>query len=158
MRSTKGVRTVAIFEGAKGLLVVLVGFGLLGLVHRNVEIAAEHLVRRLHLNPARHLPHIFLEAAGQVHDSNLLLLAAGALAYSTGRFIEAYGLWRQRRWAEWVAVISGAVYLPVEFYELVRRVHWSKVVIVIVNLGIVFYMTRVLIQSRKRAASEIRAQ
>lgn len=38
------------------------------------------------------------------------------------RFVEAYGLWRERRWANWLAAISEGIYLPVEIYELFARV------------------------------------
>ena len=50
-----GVRGIAIIEAIKGLLVLLVGFGLLSLAHRDVEQFAAELVRHAHLNPASHL-------------------------------------------------------------------------------------------------------
>ena len=40
-----GVRTVAIFEGAKGLIVLVAGFGLLSLIHRDVQAVAESVIR-----------------------------------------------------------------------------------------------------------------
>lgn len=54
------VQIVALFEGAKGALVLLTGLGLLALIHRNVHQVAEQLVRHLHFNPARQYPRIFL--------------------------------------------------------------------------------------------------
>jgi uncharacterized membrane protein (DUF2068 family) len=154
-RSPKGLRTVALFEGAKGLLVLLAGFGLLGLIHRNLQDWAEQLVRHLHLNPARHLPQIFLDAVGRLNDSHLLLIAAGALFYSLARFVEAYGLWNQRRWAEWIAVVSGSAYLPIEIYGLVRHVSWARIVIVMINLLVVYYVARVLVKSRRHFRSQM---
>ena len=79
---TAGVRTVAVFEAAKGLLVLVAGFSLLSLVHHDVQHTAETIVRHLHLNPARHYPRVFIEAAGRVSNSRLWLLAGGAFAYS----------------------------------------------------------------------------
>ena len=58
-----GVRGIAIVEATKGLLVLLVGFGLLSLAHRDVEQFAAEPVRHAHLNPASHYPHIFIETA-----------------------------------------------------------------------------------------------
>jgi len=66
-----GVRGIAIIEAIKGLLVLLVGFGLLSLAHRDVEQFAAELVRHAHLNPASHYPHIFIEAATMATDSRL---------------------------------------------------------------------------------------
>jgi hypothetical protein len=77
MRSLRGIRLVALFEGAKGALILLAGFGLLALVHRDLQDVADELVRRFHLNPARHYLRIFIEAAGKTTDTRLWLLAAG---------------------------------------------------------------------------------
>ncbi len=49
------------------------------------------------------------------------------MVYSGARSVEAYGLWFERRWAEWFALISGAIYLPVEIYELRRHVTEIKI-------------------------------
>src|SRR5947207_11079087 len=116
-----GVRAVAFFEALKGTLVLVAGFGLLSLVHRDLEDLAERLVQHSHLNPASHYPRVFIEAAARTSDARLRTLAALAFAYSCVRFVEAYGLWKMRAWAEWFAIISGGLYLPVELYELIER-------------------------------------
>jgi uncharacterized membrane protein (DUF2068 family) len=128
-----GVRAVALFEAAKGVLVILAGCGLLALVHRDAQHAAESLVRHMHLNPARHYPRIFINAAGRLTDHRLHLLAAGAFAYATVRLVEAYGLWRIRPWAEWLALLSTGLYLPVEIYELWRRPTPTRAAILFFN-------------------------
>ena len=140
---TSGLRLVALFEASKGLLVLLVGLELLSLVHTGVQNVGEEIVERFHLNFARHHPRILLYATTHLNDSNVRLLALAALAYSTVRFIEAYGLWRLRAWAEWFAIISGGVYLPFELYELVRHPTVVKAVILISNAVIVAYLLHV---------------
>lgn len=145
-----GVRVIAVLEAAKGGLVVLAGFGLFALIHRNVQAMADAMVERFHLNPAGRYPSIFLEAAGAVTDARLWLIAVGAVAYAVVRFVEAYGLWRHRRWAEWFAALSGAVYMPLEVYELAHGVTWSKVATLLVNAVIVGYMSYELLQGRRR--------
>jgi uncharacterized membrane protein (DUF2068 family) len=131
---------VAAFEAAKGLLVMATGLGLLSLLHHDVQRAAESVVRHLHLNPARHYPRVFLEAAAELTDTRLWLLASGAFAYAVVRGVEAYGLWRARAWAEWFAILSGAVYLPIEIYELIHHATAPKAVVLLVNVGIVGYV------------------
>ena len=107
MRLSGALRTIALLEAAKGALVLLVGFGLLSLVHHDVQRAAEHLIAHTHLNPASRYPHIFIDVANQLTDTRLLLIAAGGGVYSLARFIEAYGLWYAKRWAQWFAAVSG---------------------------------------------------
>ena len=145
---TTGLHIVALFEGAKGTQVLIAGFGLLALIHRDLHQAAEELVRRFHMNPAHHYPKIFIDATTHVTDARLWVLSASAILYATVRFIEAYGLWRRQPWAEWFAVLTGGMYIPIEMYELLKGVTWAKAVVLAVNTGIVGYLAYVLISSR----------
>ncbi|MGB8508744.1 MAG: DUF2127 domain-containing protein [Pyrinomonadaceae bacterium] len=137
---TRGLHVIALFEAAKGALVLIAGLGLLSLVHHDLQDAAEHLVRLSHLNPARHYPRVFVEAASKVDDGRLKQLAALAFLYTSVRFIEAYGLWKMRAWAEWFAIASGAIYLPLEIYELFKQATILRVLVLILNAGIVTYL------------------
>ena len=144
-KATHGaVRVVAAVEAAKGALVLAMGAGLHRLVHHDVRAFAVHLLHQFHLNPASHYPSIFLHAMENVSDTRLQMLALGALAYSSVRFIEAYGLWRERRWAEWLAAIGGVIYVPFELYHLWLQVTPVKVGLLAVNVVIVAYMARLL--------------
>ena len=143
-----GVRSVAVFEATKGILVLLAGFGVLALLHRDAGAIVAELVGRLHLNPSRRYPSIFIDAASRLTDRRLWGLAALAMLYSSVRFLEAYGLWRRRSWAEWFALLSGCIYLPVEVFELVERTTWIRVGAVVANLLVVVFMGSVMIRSR----------
>lgn len=143
-----GLQSIAVIEGIKGAIVLLSGLGLASLVHHDVQSVAEQLVRKLHLNPAKHYPHIFIDAAAQLTDARLWTLAAGAAAYAGWRFLEAYGLWKARAWAEWLAAISGSIYIPFEIYELTRGATLLRVVTFSINVVIVAVMVRALLQRR----------
>jgi len=145
-----GMRAVAVLEGAKAAIVLLAGFGLLSLIHRDVQELAERLVRHSHLDPAGKYPRIFLDTADQVTDAHLWMFAGFAALYSLIRFVEAYGLWNERRWAEWFALISCGIYLPVEIYEIFHRVTWFKVAVFATNLAIVIYMAYALRHSKEQ--------
>ena len=149
-----GIRAVAVFEAAKGTVVIVAGLGLLSLLHRDAQHAAETIVRHLHLNPARHYPRVFIEATVRTTDSRLLLLAGGAFAYSAVWFIEAYGLWRLRPWAEWFAILSGGLYLPQEIYELLRHPTPLRAAILIGNAAIVGYLIHVRLAARRMDEKE----
>ncbi|MBE0606898.1 MAG: DUF2127 domain-containing protein [Deltaproteobacteria bacterium] len=136
----RGLRVVAVFEGAKGGLVLITGFGLLAYIHRGLHNAAEEVVRHLHLNPARHYPRIFLDAVAHVTDTQLRLLALAAFLYAVVRFIEAFGLWHRKRWAAWFGVLSGGVYVPVELFEAALHLSLAKLTVLTVNLAIVAYL------------------
>jgi uncharacterized membrane protein (DUF2068 family) len=63
-----------------------------------------------------------------------------AAAYAFVRLIEAYGLWRNRTWAKWVAALSGGIYVPFELYELYLGVSWLKLAALLINVAVVVYM------------------
>ncbi len=144
---SRGLHVVALFEGAKGLLVLLVGFELLTFIHKDIHEAAVRLVEHIHLNPASHYPRIFLDFAERINDSKLRNLAIAAAFYSIVRFIEAFGLWLRKRWAEWFAILTGGIYIPVEIYEVAQHVTWPRVTVLFVNIGVVSYLLFVLIRN-----------
>jgi uncharacterized membrane protein (DUF2068 family) len=146
MGARLGLKIVAALEAAKGLVVLAAGLGLFDLMHRDVQAAAERLVRNMHLNPASHYPKVFIDALTRLDRPHLLLLALGALAYSVIRFVEAYGLWRERRWAEWFGALSGSIYLPLEVYNLCLMVTWPRVTVLLTNLVVVAYLVVVLLR------------
>jgi uncharacterized membrane protein (DUF2068 family) len=156
MKSSAASRTIALLEGAKGALVLLAGLGLLGLLHRDLQAIAETLVREAHLNPASHLPRIFIEASGKMDDHRLIMLALGALVYALVRLAEAYGLWHDQPWAQWFGALSGGLYLPFEVRLLLHRVTWFHVALLVANLIIVGYLAwRIIDRRRKRLESAI---
>ena len=147
--SLRTVRTIALIEAAKGILVLCAGFGLLTLLHRDIQAAAIRLIGHLHLNPSRKYAGVFVDAASRVTDRELWFLAAFASVYSAFRLIEGYGLWRERTWAEWLALVSGMIYLPLEIYHLVMHPTWGHVSILTVNLLVVVLIALVLWRSTR---------
>jgi uncharacterized membrane protein (DUF2068 family) len=144
-----GLKTAAIFEALKGGAVLVAAIGLVSLVHENAQGVVDEIVRHSHLNPASRYPRVFLDAIHSLNSARLWLLATGALLYASIRFIEAYGLWHERTWAQWFGAISGSIYLPIEIYELLRGVTVVKVVLFVVNLGIVAFLGRTLYLDRR---------
>jgi len=129
---------------------LLAGFGVLSLVHRDAWDVAERFLEWLRISPDGHYAQVFLNLADQVTDGKVWAVAIGALAYSSLRFVEAYGLWGERPWAEWLALVSGAIYLPFEIYELARRPDFVRLAVFLINLAVVFYMAFLRLQARER--------
>jgi uncharacterized membrane protein (DUF2068 family) len=152
-----GLKAAALFEALKGLFVILAGVGLLAFVHRDAQAFAEKLVLHLHLNPARHYPRVFIEAVGRLTNARLWLIATGAFAYSALRFTEAYGLWLARPWAEWLGIISGGVYLPVEVIALVRRPTIFKAALLGANALLVAYLSVIRYRQSRESRSRRRS-
>ena len=145
----RAVRAIALIEAAKGVLVLAAASGLLLFVHEDLNSLAAELVRHMHLNPASRHPHIFLDVVADLPQPGLLWLAAGAAAYAFLRLVEAYGLYYTRAWAEWLAALSGGVYIPFEITEIARKPSLLGAIILVINLGVVAVMALALIQRRR---------
>ena len=65
-------------------------------------------------------------------------LALGAYALLEGT--EAAGLWRGRRWAEYLTLVATAVLLLPELYELTEKVSVLKILTLVVNAAVVVYL------------------
>ncbi len=117
-------------------------------MHRDVHDIAATLIEHMHLNPASKYPRIFLDAASHVQDGRLLWIAIGAATYATVRLVEAYGLFRERKWAEVLAAASGAIYVPFELVELIRHPTLDVLAILMLNIVVVGIMLRALFLRR----------
>jgi uncharacterized membrane protein (DUF2068 family) len=144
--SRAGLRAVASLEAAKGTAVIVLMFVIFS-VHRHAELLAEHLLFHLHIDLDRHFAHQILSAATRLSDTRLLTIAAAALSYAAVRFIEAWGLWNRRVWAEWFALLSGAMYIPLEVLRLTQHRNWIHFAVLAINILIVLYMLYVRLSS-----------
>jgi uncharacterized membrane protein (DUF2068 family) len=54
--------------------------------------------------------------------------------------IEGIGLWHQSRWAEYLTIVATSLLIPLEIYEVTRRVTVPRVTALIVNVGAVIYL------------------
>jgi uncharacterized membrane protein (DUF2068 family) len=153
MQNRKAICAVALFEGFKGLLVLLAGFGALSLLHRDVGELAASLITHAHLNPASRYPRIFLDAAEHLSDANIMLAALGGATYAAVRLTEAFGLWHEKAWAEWLAALSGGLYVPFEVYEFYKHHNWLSAGTLLMNVLVVVLMLGAL-RERKRKRTQ----
>lgn len=148
----KWIRTIAAFEFFKGVMALAVASGLLALMHRDLHELAIQWVQQAHLNPAANYPGIFIEALTHLQNVRFRLIAIGAITYTTLRFVEAYGLFRQAAWAEILAATSAAIYIPFEILELMHRTNWLSMGSLLINIAVVAIMVRALMIRRRIAA------
>lgn len=149
-----GLRTVAVLEALKGVAVLALCVVLLSLLHRDLDTVVDQLTSWLRLNPDSRVADWFYELADRTTGRGIWTAVSVGLVYSSCRFVEGYGLWNQRHWAEWFAVISGAIYLPFELFALIAHPDWIKLVILVVNIFVALYILRILIETRRERCEE----
>ena len=136
----RALRAIALFEAVKGLAALAAGIGLLGLLHYDVRRLALALVWRFHLDPHTHYPDLLLHYADLLSAINLRTMAPVAVAYITVRLLEAYGLWNEKTWAEWLGALSGALYIPLEVGHLMHKTSFVSAGVLLANILMVGFL------------------
>lgn len=136
----RALHAIAIFEAVKGLAALAAGLGFLSLLHHDMHQLAMALLWRFHLDPEMRYPALLLHYADLLAAINLRTLAPVALAYITVRLLEAYGLWKEKIWAEWLGALSGALYIPLEVAHLMHRSTLINAAVLLANILMVGFL------------------
>lgn len=133
----EALRGVALLEFAKGALVLGAAVSLYWIDPSDV---AGGFLNFLHISPDHHFARWLFMLTDKLSDIKFWHIMVGASCYSGLRFAESYGLWHARAWAEWIALISGMIYLPVEIKLLAHRATLLHIGVLVVNVAIVLFM------------------
>ncbi len=137
-----GVRVIIVWKAIKGCLLTVLGVAAILLRHSDLHELATDVVDWLGLDPASpRLAHV-LDQLTSMTPSRITLVGIGALVVAVVMFVEAWGLHRRRRWAEWLTVIMTAALIPLEIYHLVVHPSLGKVLTLVANVAIVIYLLR----------------
>ena len=77
-------------------------------------------------------------ALGLNAPHTLLIVIAAVYAVIEG--VEAVGLWRERRWAEYLTCLATVGFIPYEVYELTRSTTAFKVGALVLNVAVLVYL------------------
>jgi uncharacterized membrane protein (DUF2068 family) len=148
----RALRVIAAYKllKATGLLIVAgAAFGLI--VPAHLQEFSEWLVSL----PLRH-GHGFLvrliERLFELGPRKFLAIGIAACVYAAVFLVEGWGLWREKRWAEYMTVIVTASLIPIELWEIYEHVTWLKIAAFLANVAIVIYLVYLL--KRPRSVAE----
>ncbi len=147
------MRCIAVLEAFKGCLAFAAACGILSLRHTDLHVATDAFLLRHGIDPERHYTRLFIESVARATNHHAGEIAALALAYCLIRLVEGYGLWQARHWAEWFAVVSAAIYLPLEAWHIAHHATLLNVTVIFTNVVIVAYLAKLLHQQRRQRCS-----
>jgi uncharacterized membrane protein (DUF2068 family) len=81
-----------------------------------------------------------LQHALTLSQKTVAVLAIAATAYAVIEIVEGVGLWLSRRWGEYFAMVATSLGLPLEIYDLTRRVSVTALVLLTLNVLLVVYL------------------
>ena len=155
MRSERLLPLIAAERALRGLLLLGAGIYLLSHTGSNFGSVANHLARRIELDPHRPFIRHLIARLGSLSRHQITLFGVGAIAYGVLELVEGVGLFRRKRWAEWLTAIATSLLIPLEIYELVRRASPLKAIGLVVNILIVLYLVWII---RRRGRARTRQQ
>jgi len=136
----RGLRVIAAFKLVKAVALIALGVGALRLLHKDVAAIAEHWINMFQVDPHNHFIDLLLAKLSNVDDHRLKELSIGTFVYAGIFLVEGVGLALQKRWAEYFTIITTSSLLPIEMYELVRRVSIGRCLALAINLVVVAYL------------------
>ncbi len=148
-RSNRWLVLIGAAKLVKAILFVALGFGALRLVHRDLVTVATRWITDLRFDPEGHFIGIILEKLSLINPHRMRVISIGIFCYAAMDTLEGVGLVLGKAWAEYLTLIVTASFLPWEFFEILRKPNWPKMVFSILNIAVVCYLAAYL-QRRMR--------
>lgn len=138
------LRYIAVYKFLKALGLLLVAVVVFGFVHTPWLEAAAKWVEELPIRSGHGILIRWTEQLLGLSPQRFEIIGIGACIYATLFAVEGWGLWRGKRWAEYLTVFATASLIPFEVWELARHVTPLKIAAIAVNVAIVVYLWRVV--------------
>jgi uncharacterized membrane protein (DUF2068 family) len=143
-RHRAGLVMIAIYKLLGALFLLAIGVGAVRLLHKDIDDVVWRVVADLRMNPESRFVNFIFEKAELLNDPILKRIGLAAFCYSGLGLLEAVGLYLEKVWGEFLTVVITASFLPVEVHELMRRLTWVRVSLLVVNVAVVIYLLWVI--------------
>lgn len=125
-----------------GLVFSSICLGVLSLLHKDMVVFTDRLVVFLNLDIEKIYIQEFVDWLTNIKDGAIVGISASMFVLAALNLIEAYGLHKRRRWAEWLTVIATSLFIPLEVYEVVQKQTPVRVGALVINVAIVYYLAK----------------
>jgi uncharacterized membrane protein (DUF2068 family) len=143
VRKQKGdiwIFLIGVFKLIKGIGLLILGVGLLRLLHRDVAASLTHWIEVFRLDPENRYIHGAISRVFRITPGQLREISAGTFIYSGVFLTEGTGLLMRKHWAEYMTVVSTGLFVPLEVYEVHHRFTWLRLMVLILNVATVWYL------------------
>jgi len=134
------LQLIAAFKLLKGLALLAVGIGVLHYLHRDIATEVERWVDAFQIDPDNRYVQPLLMHISNLDERGLRTLSISTFFYSAVLLTEGTGLWLRKLWAEYFTILTTASFLPLEVYEIYRKVTAPRATLFLLNLAIVAYL------------------
>jgi uncharacterized membrane protein (DUF2068 family) len=134
------LQMIAVFKFLKAILFVAAALGAFGLLQPGLANQAREWGAALAFGSGQHIVRHLVMQLLQLSRSKIAVLGVVALFYAALFMTEGIGLWRERRWAEYLTVIATGSLIPFEIYEIAHRFTLIRVGTFVINVAVVVYL------------------
>lgn len=116
---------------------LLVGLGLLKLVHTDIAALFSRLIEMLYLNADSRIIHAPILKVVTLQPHSVFMPSLVSLGYVRMLLLEGIGLWLKCSRAVYLTAILASLLLPFKLYEVIDRVSLLRVGVLAMNVVIV---------------------
>lgn len=136
----RGLLLIGLFKLGKAILFFALGLGAIHLLHKDLADEVLRLATALKFDPESKIVTLLLQKVDLIDAHRLKQIGFATFAYSALALTEGIGLMREKVWAEYLTLILTVSFLPWEIYELMREPNWFRLSLLLINLGVLWYL------------------
>jgi uncharacterized membrane protein (DUF2068 family) len=133
---------IVAFKALKATLLTALGVTVLSAIHRDPVDLVVQIAQAVHLPVTSRLFDRAVALALRATPKNEVAIAATAFGYAFVLAMEGVGLYLRRTWARWFTIGATSSLIPFEVYEIVREPRLLRVLVLLLNAGVVVYLWR----------------
>jgi len=135
-----GLVAIACFKLLKAAALISLGLGAFKLINPATVDRLSGWLLHFTLSSGQQFLDRAIDLLSTLTRRRATALGVGAIAYGSLFGVEGVGLWKGKRWAEYLTVATTGLLIPVEIYELTRRFTALRVAALVVNIAAVIYL------------------
>jgi uncharacterized membrane protein (DUF2068 family) len=139
-RGHTALLVIALFKFVKGSLLLVLAFGALSLLHKNVASEVEHWLDQLRIDPDNQVIGVIIRKLQLVHSKELKEISALGAGYAALFVTEGTGLLFRKRWAEWLTIIATTSLMPLELNQLIKEFTAVRLLVLLMNAAVVLFL------------------
>jgi uncharacterized membrane protein (DUF2068 family) len=143
---------IAGYNLAKGLLFLTLALGLLGFLHRDVDVIVGRWLASLGVSLENVHVVSLLARLDLITDRQLRVVSTVTFVLGGVFVTEGIGLFFKQRWAEYLTIVVTALFVPAELFESFKHFGTAKLILLVVNVTIVCCLLWVLKKNPKKTS------
>jgi len=148
-----GLVAIALFKLVKAFTLIALGLGAFKLLDRTTVDRLTNWLLHFSLSTGKHFVDRLVDVLSKLTQRRAAAVGLGAIGYGSLFLVEGIGLWKGKRWAEYLTVVATGLLIPFEVYEIARRSTVVRVMALVINVAAVAYLVYRLRRPRDVSAA-----